>query len=165
MDSRIQRRYAPMNRDHIPRFPHKMPQVNWDKNLPIFQDEKVDDALLHLIKFHIHSWRLKVEWHEDLLMNIFMVKLEGKAREWYEGLNPSSLFSLKYFHKVFYENYKEYSPSLSLVENCCDQSEDLIQHLVRIYENLADWHPEDYLEEIHNFITQTNHQDDEEELI
>ena len=95
-----------MNRDHIPRFPHKMPQVNWQRNIPIFQDENVYDALLHLIKFHIHSWKLKVECHEDCLMNIFMDTLEGKAREWYEGLNPGSLFTLKYFHKVFYENYK-----------------------------------------------------------
>ena len=127
-----------MSRDHILGFPHKMPQVNWMKNLPIFQDEKFDDDLLHLIKFHIHVWRLKVEWHEDYLMKMFMATLEGKAREWYEGLDPGTLFSLKDFHKVFYEHYKDYCPSLSLAENCCDQSEDLIQHLVSIDENLGD---------------------------
>ena len=89
-----------MNRDHIPRFPHKMPQIVWDTNLPMFQDENFDDPMLHLIKFHIYKWRLKVEWHEDCLMKMFMVTLEGKAREWYEGLDPGSLFSLKDFHKV-----------------------------------------------------------------
>ena len=54
-----------MNKDHIPGFPHKMPQVNWQGNLRIFHDETIDDASLHLIKFHIHSCNLKVEWHED----------------------------------------------------------------------------------------------------
>ena len=65
-----------------------------------------------------------------------METLEGKAREWYEGLNLGSLFSLKYFHKVFYEQYKEYYPSLSFIENCCDQSKDLLQYLVNIDEDL-----------------------------
>ena len=91
MDPRIQRRYDPMNRDHIPGFPHKFPQIEWDKNLPRFQDEKYDDPLLHLIKFHIHVCGLKDEWHEDYLMKIFMLTLEGKAREWYESLRHGSL--------------------------------------------------------------------------
>ena len=58
-DPRIKRRYAPMSRDHIHGFPHKLPKVNWGENLPMFQDENIDDHLLHLIKFHIHSSRLK----------------------------------------------------------------------------------------------------------
>ena len=95
-----------MNRDHIPGFPHKMPQIYWLKKLPIFQDENFDDPLLHLIKFHIHVWRLNVECHEDCLMKMFMETLEGKARDWYEWLEPKSLFSLKDMHQVFYEEYK-----------------------------------------------------------
>ena len=154
-----------MGRDHIPRFQHKMPQINWIKNLPIFQDEKVDDPLLHLIKFHIHIWRLKVEWHEDYLTKMFMATLEGKARNWYEWLEPGILFSLKYFHKVFYKHYIGYFPSLSLAKNCCDQSEDCIQHLVNIDEDLGNWHPEDLLEEIHAFHTQDNYHDSQEELV
>ena len=69
-----------MSREHIPGFPHKMPEINWLKNLPTFQGEKVDDPLLHLIKFHIHVWKFKVEWHEDCLMKMFMATLEGKSR-------------------------------------------------------------------------------------
>ena len=95
MDPRIQKRYAPMSRDHITVFPHKMPEINWMKNLPIFRDEKVDDPLLHLIKFHIHIRRLKVEWHEDCLVKLFMATLEGSARNWYEWLEPGILFSLR----------------------------------------------------------------------
>ena len=89
-----------MSRDHIPGFPHKMPEVDWLKNLPTFQGENVEDPLLHLIKFH-HVWRFKVEWHEDYLMKIFMATLEGKARVWYEWLEPWSLFSLRDMHQVF----------------------------------------------------------------
>lgn len=165
MDLIIQCRYAPMNKDHIPRFPHKMPQVNWDRNVPIFQDEKVDDALLHLIKFHIHLWRFKVEWHEDCLVKMFMLTLEGKSREWYEGLNLGSLFYLKEFHKVFYEHYKENYPYLSLVENFCDQYKDLIQYLVNIDEDLGNWHPKDLLEAVHEFHSQVNYHDNQEMLV
>ena len=51
-----------MSREHIPGFPQKMPtDVNWIGNLPLFQDENIDDPFLHLINFHIHVWRLKVE--------------------------------------------------------------------------------------------------------
>ena len=60
--------------------------------MPIFQDEKCDNPLLHLIKFQIHVWRLKVEWHEGCLTKMFMGTLEGKAREWYEWLKLGSLF-------------------------------------------------------------------------
>ena len=69
-------------------------------------------------------------------MKMFMATLEGKAREWYEGLDLGTLFSLKDFHKVLYGNYKKYCPSLSLAENCCEQSKDLIQYLVNIDEDL-----------------------------
>ena len=155
-DPRIKRKYSPMSRDHIPRFPHKLPKLNWDKNLPIFQDENIDDPLLHLIKFHIHSWRLKGDWHEDCLMKLFMETLEGKAREWYEAIKPASLFSLKDFHKVFYEHYKEYFPSVSLAENCCDQAEDIIHYLKNIDEDFGNWHPEDLLEEADNFHLKLN---------
>ena len=95
MIPRIPWRYAPMSRDHIPGFPHKMPQVNWDDNLPVFQGEKFDNPLWHIIKFHIHVWSLNVEWNEDCLMKMFMLTLEGKARDWYEWLKSGSLFSLK----------------------------------------------------------------------
>ena len=72
----VARRYAPMNKYYISGFPKIMSQLNWKKTIPILQDNNVDDALLHLIKFHIHSWKFKVEWHEDCLMKMFMATLE-----------------------------------------------------------------------------------------
>ena len=163
---RTQKRYAPMSREHIPGFPHKIPtDVNWFEDLPVFRDENIDNPFLHLIKFHMHVCSLKVEWHEDCLMKMFMGTLEEEAREWYENLEPRTLFSLKDFHKVFCKRYIGHCPSLSLAENCCDHSKNLIQHLVSIEEDYGNWHPEEFLEEVHNFLTQANNQDDQEELI
>ena len=142
-----------------------MPQVNWIKKLPIFQDEKCDDLLLNLINFHIHVWRLNVEWHEDCLMKMFMATLEGKARNWYEWLEPGILFYLKDFHKVFYKHYIGYFPSLSLAKNCCDQSQDIIQYLIDSDEDLENLHPKDLLTSIHEFHSQDNYHDSLDELL
>ena len=143
-----------MSRKHIPGFPQKMPEVDWLKNPPTFQGENAEDPLLHLIKFHRHVWKFKVEWHEDCLMKMFMATLEGKARVWYEWLEPRSLFSLRDMHQVFYKNYKGNSPSLSW--DCCDQSQNIIQYLLDIDEDLVNMHPEDLLAAIHEFHTQDN---------
>ena len=73
--------------------------------------------------------------------------------EWYESLKPASLFSLKDFHKVFYEHCKEDIPSSSLAENCCDQDEDLIHYLENIDEDFENLHLEYLLEEIKKFAS------------
>jgi hypothetical protein len=77
----------------------------------------------------MHVRKLRVQFHEDCLMKMFMVTLEGKARSWYEGFPPGCLYSLKYFHLIFFEKYKETYMSLSLVQNCCDHFENFIQNL------------------------------------
>jgi len=35
-----------------------------------FKDEKGDDAALHLVKFHMHVCKLKVQFHEDVHGNL-----------------------------------------------------------------------------------------------
>ena len=154
-----------MSRDHIPGFPHKMPQLCWDDNLLVFQGEKFDDPLLHLIKFHIHVWKIKTKWHEDYLMKMFMLTLEGKERDWYEWLESRSLFSLKYMHGVFYEEYKENPSYLSWTANCCDQSQNFIQYLFDIDEDVVNMHPEDLLASIHESHTQEKYHKNLDELV
>ena len=97
-------------------------------------------------------------------MKIFMLTLEGKSREWYEGLKPGSLFSLKDIHKEFCEHYKKKFPYLSLAENCCDQYQDIIQYLIDSDEDLGNLHPEDILAAIHEFHSQDNYHDNLDEL-
>ena len=91
----VARRYAPMNRAHIPGFPNRIPRIYWITYLPRFKDQKGDDATIHLFRFHKHIYKLGVELHENSLMKIFMISSEGNARSWYEGLPIESLYSLK----------------------------------------------------------------------
>ena len=65
--------------------------MDWRTCLPKFKDEEGDDVALHLIKFHMHSLKLKVEWHEHCLMNMFIATMEGKENLWYEKLPAASL--------------------------------------------------------------------------
>ena len=56
-------RYAPMNFDVILGFPNRIPPINWKTYLPIFKDQKGDDASIHLFIFHKHIHKLGVGWH------------------------------------------------------------------------------------------------------
>ena len=77
-------RYAPMNLSSIPGYPNRISKIEWLTYLPIFKDQKDDDASIHLFRFHKHIHKLGVELHEDSLMKMFMVSLEGDVRSWYE---------------------------------------------------------------------------------
>jgi len=123
----VSKRYAPLNRSHIPGFPNSIPKVDWQTYLPKFKDQKGDDVAFHLVKFHMHICSLKVQFHEDCLMKMFMATLEERARSWYEDLPPAGIFSLQDFYSVFCENYKDNHPSLVLVERFCANLENLCQ--------------------------------------
>jgi len=125
----IARRYAPMSRDHIPGFPNKMPKVDWSKNLPVFRNVEGNDAALHLVKFHIHVHRLKINFPEDCLMKMFMATLENEARSWYESFPPTCIYCLKDFHALFIERYKDSYPSLNLVHDYCKHASTFIESL------------------------------------
>ena len=118
-----------MNHAHIPSFPNCLPHIDWQTHLPKFKDEKEDDATLHLLRFHMHIHRLRVEFHEEDLMKMFMETLDERARVWCERLPPTSLYSIKDFYSVFCENYKESYPSIVLVENFCGNFDSLFQHM------------------------------------
>lgn len=131
----IARRYAPLSRDHIPGFPNKIPKVDWSRNLPTFNDDGKKDAALHLVRFHMHIRKLKVNFPEDFLMKIFLATLEGKAQSWYESLPPACIYCLKDFHAMFIERYKDSYPSLNLVQDCCKHAYSFIENLEKFYED------------------------------
>ena len=79
MDSTA-RRYATMNRAHIPGFLNQIPCIDWQTSLSNFKSEDGEDASLHFVKFHFHIHRLKIEFPEYFLMKMFMDTLEEKAR-------------------------------------------------------------------------------------
>ena len=131
----LARRYAPMSRDHIPGFPNKIPKVNWQRNLPMFKDDDRNDAALHLVRFHMHICKLKVDFPEDFLTKIFMATLEGEARSWYEILPTACIYCLKDFHALFIERYQESYPSLNLVHDYCKHASNFIESLEKYYED------------------------------
>ena len=73
-----------MNRAHITSFTNRIPNIDWQTYLPRFKYQKGDDDAIYLFRFHKHIHKLWVGWHEDSLMRIFMISLEGNARSWYE---------------------------------------------------------------------------------
>jgi hypothetical protein len=128
MDSQSTR-YAPMNHYHIPGFPNCLPLIDWQTHLPKFKHEKGYDVALHLVKFHMHIHKLRIEFPEDCLMKMFMETLEERERLWYERLPHASLYSLEDFYSVFCKKYKESYPSIVLVENLCENIDNIFQHM------------------------------------
>ena len=63
------------------------------------------------------------------------------------------------------DSYIGYFPSLSLAENCCDQSQDIIQYLIDSDDDLENDHPQDLLAAIHQFHSQDSYHDSLEELV
>ena len=80
--SSITTRYAPMHCSHILGFPNRIPNVDWKTYFPKFKDQMSDGAVFHLVKFHMHIHKLGVELHQDSLMKMFMISLEGNAWSW-----------------------------------------------------------------------------------
>ena len=112
-----------------------MPQVYWKTYLPKFRDGNSDDATLHLIRFHMHVRKLRINFHEDCSMKMCMITLEERAWFWYEILSPACIYSLKDFHSLFFEKYRETYPSFLLISDCCDHFENCIQELESPYDD------------------------------
>ena len=64
--------------------------------------------------------------HEDYLLKMFMVTLEGNARSWSEGFPTESIHTLKEFHSIFQEHFKDKNPSLLLIQDCCTHDRGFI---------------------------------------
>ena len=80
---------------------------------------------------HVHN--LGVELHEDYLMKMFMVDLEGNSWSWYDRFPSDSLYSIKYFRTVFHEHFKDQYPSLLLGENYYMHVKGFIHDLENMY--------------------------------
>ena len=90
-------RYAPMNHAHIPGFPYRIPNVDWETCLPKLKikNQKNDDPSLHLVRFHMHISNFGVELQEYYLMKIFMVSLEGMHGHGMRGYHQRVYIPLK----------------------------------------------------------------------
>ena len=142
-----------MNQSHIPGFPNIIPIVYWLTYLPILKYEKKDNAALHLVRFHMHVHKFRVEFLEHCVMKMFMATLKDEARTLYEGLYSGSLFSMKYFHRMFFEHYEKSHYYLSLLQYCCHFCEVFIPYLKNLGDN-GDFLDEYMLEELYEFSSQ-----------
>ena len=91
-----------MNQSHIPSFPNPMPKVEWLNDLPIFKDEKKDNVALHLVRFHMHVCRLKVQFREDFLMKMLwslQKEKHGLGMKAYQMV-PYILFLISMLHFI-----------------------------------------------------------------
>ena len=91
--------------------------------------------MMLLVRFHMHTRNLKVDFPKDCLMKIFIATLEGEAQSWYEILPPICIYCLKDFHAMFIERYKDSYPSLNLVQDCCKHDYSFIESLEEYYED------------------------------
>ena len=71
-----------MNQTHIPGFENPIPKFDWLTDLAIFKNVKKYNFSLHLVRFHMHVHRIKVQFPEDCILKMFMVTLEGKSWSW-----------------------------------------------------------------------------------
>ena len=54
---------------------------------------------------------------------MFIYSLYGNTCQWYFSLPPSSISSLKDFHRAFTKHYKRYFSDELVFGNCCDEYE------------------------------------------
>ena len=107
----------------------------------------------------MHIRKVGVELHEDYLMKMFMVSLEGDPKSWYDGFPSRSLYSLKDFHTVFHEHFKYQYPSLLLIQDCCTHDKGFIENLKDIYGDDQNM-DEEILEILHEYSSQKERQTD-----
>jgi hypothetical protein len=118
--ARIATRYAPFDFSYVKGFPNAMPNTKyWEDCLPSFKEDNEDSLAQHLVDFHECMYQLD-NYHEDVLMKVFMISLDGDARQWYKSLPTDSISSLKYFHVVFHSHCKIFYPVEILYEYCCN---------------------------------------------
>ena len=62
-------------------------------------------------------------------MKMFMATLEERARLWYERFPTATIYSLEDLYSMFCNKYKESYPSTVLVENFCENLDNIFQHM------------------------------------
>ena len=103
----LARRFAPLDFSLVPGFPHLVPDMlERGYFILVFKEEEEDNPAEHLLKFH-KCINILDQQHEYVHINMFMYSLYGDARQWDFSLPPSSISSLKYFHRAFTEHCKK----------------------------------------------------------
>jgi hypothetical protein len=144
MEKIMARRFDPFNFSVFFGFPIVVPIVDeWGDYLSIFTKCKEDNPDRHLHEFHelMHQWEIH---HEDVLMKMFLLSLDGDACESYRSFPPASISSLEQFHVAFNKHCQRYYSSELIFHNCCEECEGHDQDMVVSNEFYEDEDHEEY---------------------
>jgi hypothetical protein len=115
-------RFDPIDFSNIPGFPNPMRSIGvWGVCLPRFIEDEDDNPTHHLIEFHLCMHQPSI-FHEDILMKMFMISLEGDAHNGTDIYTRCLYsYSLKDFHILFHSRYKMRYPIEIIFENYCNE--------------------------------------------
>jgi len=123
MDVILAQKFAPFDFSAILGFPNVVPIMDeWGDCLPRFRENKDDHPAKHLLDFHEIMNQLGI-YHEYVLMKMFMYSLVGDARQWYQSLPASSIFSFREFHVAFHKHCKIIFSAKLLFEDFCEHGQ------------------------------------------
>jgi hypothetical protein len=71
-------------------------------------------------------------------MNIFMLSIEGDAREWYQPLPLASIPSLEQFHVAFNMHGQKFYSSELICHSCCEEYKYCVQDIADSYKGCED---------------------------
>jgi hypothetical protein len=81
-------------------YPNHIP-LAWKENVPKFDNEPLH-ATQHILSFLEYVWKLGVV-HEDILIMLFFVSLDGRKKAWVRnGISPGSISSCVCFFLLIY---------------------------------------------------------------
>ena len=119
MEVILDARYAFCVFSNIVGFPHPVLSITeWGDYLPRFRGSKYECPSDHLLIFHKFMFEHDF-FHDNILINMFMLYLEEHDREWCQSLPDASIHSLKEFHTILHHHYKIFYPADLVFKNCC----------------------------------------------
>jgi hypothetical protein len=125
----LAQRFSRLDFSTIPGFSHPVPSIDiWGDQVLRFVEKKEDNPSDHLIRFRQCMVQLDI-YHEDFLMKMFDLSLEGDAHEWYRYLYSSIIYSLKEFHRVFHHRCERYFSREIILEGFCKEFHSHIQNV------------------------------------
>jgi hypothetical protein len=82
--------FDPISFVAFPDYPHDLPMRKWIKCLPLFTGRLRESVEDHLDVFSKLLDDFEVE-HEDVVMSMLVLTLEGEAQTWYKSLADASI--------------------------------------------------------------------------
>lgn len=93
----ITARYAPLV---LPQNSHDLPDTDYFKYLPKFDDEGGKSAEEHITNFYTFTDNFGIE-HSDIWMRLFAQSFDREVRKWFKALQPNSITNITTLDEAF----------------------------------------------------------------